>query len=188
MPSVWEIRTGGILKPIEKVKQEISAMNSPSVLEIGTKRWTTGKSTHHKAAYPNAGVIVFGDVENGEDVDIVCDAHSLSKTFGENAFDVFWASSVWEHLERPWIAAKEVERILKPGGVFFIQTHQSFPLHGYPKDFFRFSQEALRVLFDWATDIHTTYDYPCKIKPPANVPWNDLAESFLNVSIYGKKK
>jgi 2-polyprenyl-3-methyl-5-hydroxy-6-metoxy-1,4-benzoquinol methylase len=45
-------------------------------------------------------------------------------------FDALVAVAVFEHLERPWIAAKEVARVLKPGGFAYVSTHQTFPLHG----------------------------------------------------------
>lgn len=154
------------------------------VLEIGTKKWGTD-STHHKHWAPGAEWVL-SDVEPGEDVDVVADAHELEKVFGPASFDSFIACSVWEHLHSPWIAALEVQKILKPGGVFFVQTHQSFPLHAYPHDYFRFSDKALRHLFSWA-ECETSLDYPCRIIPPEGVVWNSGAESFLNVCVWGRK-
>ena len=34
---------------------------------------------------------------------------------------------------------------LKSEGVLFLQTHQTFLIHGYPSDYFRFTTEALSV-------------------------------------------
>jgi hypothetical protein len=62
---------------------------------------------------------------------------------GEERFDVIISCSTFEHLKYPAVAAHEVLKALKVGGVLFVQTHQSFPLHGYPFDYFRFSREAL---------------------------------------------
>ena len=75
------------------------------------------------------------------------DAHALSSVVGEGAFDAIFSSAVLEHLAMPWVAAVEMNRALRPGGLVFHRTHQSWPVHERPNDFFRFSDEALRVLF-----------------------------------------
>lgn len=86
------------------------------------------------------------DILEGPDVDVVCDLHQLPDEWS-GRFDAFVASAVFEHLDRPWVAAREVQRVLAPRGVAYISTHQTFPLHGYPKDFFRFSTDALSLIF-----------------------------------------
>lgn len=47
--------------------------------------------------------------------DLLCDAHVLP--FRNEAFDVVYASAVWEHLAFPQLAAREAARVLKPGGL-----------------------------------------------------------------------
>jgi SAM-dependent methyltransferase len=83
---------------------------------------------------------------------VTADLHVLPQDWARR-FDALVAVAVFEHLERPWIAAKEVARVLKPAGWCYISTHQTFPLHGYPSDFFRFSKEALALIFCDA-DLH----------------------------------
>jgi hypothetical protein len=41
--------------------------------------------------------------------------------------------------------------VLKTGGWVFTQTHQMWPVHDAPWDFFRFSRDAWRGLFNEAT-------------------------------------
>ena len=111
-------------------------------------------------------------------------------------FECFIAHAVFEHLERPWIAAREIARILKPGGLFWISTHQTFPLHDYPGDFFRFSRDALRVIFEDAglvVDL-AEYDERCfivasktAVEPSYLTTWNETFPSFLLVSAIGHK-
>lgn len=150
------------------------------VLELGTRRWVPDFPTHHKAWAPPGARWVMSDMEAGTDVDVVADAHYLAEAFPFSAtpgagFDYVVAVSVWEHLQRPWIAAASVAEVMRPDGWIYIATHQTFPLHGYPHDYFRFSAEALVTLFDDAgfVDIATGYDYACTIQPPPEVTrWN----------------
>lgn len=156
-----------------------------SVLELGTKRW--GKApTYHKDWISGWGSWICSDIEDGQDVELVCDAHALSShkdIEGKEGFDVLWASSVFEHLKKPWIASMEIEKILKRGGLFFVQTHFTFPLHGYPNDYFRFTEDGLRSIFDWGTDLKTAFEYPCSVTSKEV----DTFTGFLNVSITGRK-
>lgn len=51
-----------------------------------------------------------------EGVDVVGDAHYLP--FADASFDIVTTWEVFEHLHSPWVAIKEVNRVLKPGGRF----------------------------------------------------------------------
>ncbi len=173
---------------------ELAAMGAPRVLELGTRRWEPDRPTHHRAWAPHAARYIGADIGPGTDVDVIADAHTLTDpitgTFAPGSFDAVIAVSVWEHLARPWIAAAQVAAVLAPGGIAYIGTHQSFPLHGYPEDWFRFSREALALLFTDAgmVDIVTAYQYPVTLTPPREVTrWNPAAEAFLNVDCYARK-
>lgn len=161
----------------------LQAMERPAVLELGTLRWEAA-ATHHLEWAPHCSTYVMSDVAEGPDVDVVADAHDLAP-FTDDAFDALIACSVWEHLARPWIAAQAVARVLRPGGLAYVSTHQTFPLHGYPSDFTRWSTEGLSILFEDAglVAVEVGYAYPCTITPPAEVTrWNTQAEAFLNVA------
>lgn len=158
------------------------------VLELGTLRSDPTFPTHHQAWAPEAHYVK-ADVEAGLDVDVVVDAHNL-QVFPDGDFDAVVAVAIWEHLARPWIATNEAARVLAPGGVLYVSTHHTFPLHGYPNDYWRFSTEALAVLFADAglEVIDVGYQYPAKIVPPAEVTrWNPDAEAWLNVSGLARK-
>lgn len=50
----------------------------------------------------------------GAGPDVLADAHNLP--FCDEAFDVYWAGGVWEHLACPQLAAREAFRVLRCGG------------------------------------------------------------------------
>lgn len=71
---------------------------------------------------------------------------ALSSYFQER-FDAIFSFAVLEHLAMPWVAAMEINRALNLGGLTYHQTHFTFPIHGQPRDYWRFSDQGLRVLF-----------------------------------------
>jgi SAM-dependent methyltransferase len=164
-------------------------MERPRVLELGTKRSVEGRSTLHNEWVPNAGDYLGTDIESGEDVDIVADVHRLTQVTGEEQFDAIISCSTFEHLKYPHLAAHELLKALRVGGVLFIQTHQSFPLHAYPYDYFRFSREALAGLFGTQMGFRVVaadYEFPVKLYSPRS-PGIVEMPSFLNVRLYGEK-
>ena len=167
-------------------KDNLFKIEKPKVLELGTLQWVAGKSTHHASWLPKGATHVMSDVAAGRDVDVVADAHDLAP-FADEEFDALIAVSVWEHLRKPWIAAQAAHRVLKKGGLLYVATHQTFPIHGY---YYRWTDEGLKGLFDapeW-TNQHASHRFPCKIVPPSEVKvWNPAAEAYLNVNIFAQK-
>ncbi|HRE83603.1 MAG TPA: methyltransferase domain-containing protein [Opitutaceae bacterium] len=88
------------------------------------------------------------DICAGENVDVVGDAHELSHYFPEECFDFAFSVSVWEHLAMPWKVSLELNRILKTGGVAMINSHQCWPSHEEPWDYYRFSEYSWSTLFN----------------------------------------
>ncbi|MBL8849797.1 MAG: methyltransferase domain-containing protein, partial [Planctomycetaceae bacterium] len=59
--------------------------------------------------------------------DLLADAHALP--FAGGSFDAVLSFAVFEHLHNPFLAIREVSRILKPGGVFVGVVSQGEPFH-----------------------------------------------------------
>ncbi len=178
--------------------QEAHKIKNPKILEVGTKRSNVEKSTHSFNGFKGLqrSDYVMMDLEDGLDVDVVADIHALPEEW-RNSFDIIIASAVFEHLERPWVAAKEMERVMKNGGLALVITHQTFPLHGYPNDYFRFSKDALRLIFEDAgfQVERAEYHGRTKIVPPEFIladksqidGWNRVFPSYAMVTAVARK-
>ncbi|WP_112309413.1 methyltransferase domain-containing protein [Pseudogemmobacter bohemicus] len=61
-------------------------------------------------------------------------------------FDVILANQVWEHIERPYAATRNVLRMLRPGGWFWLAVPFFVPYHAVPVDCSRWSALGLKNL------------------------------------------
>jgi hypothetical protein len=172
-----------------RVRARCRELPAPRVLELGTKQSQPGRSTMHRDWVPHASEFLGTDMEEGADVDVVADLHRLSEVVGRESFDVILTCSTFEHVKYPWLASHELMRTLKVGGQLYLQTVQSFPLHGYPSDYYRFSREALASLFPAEMGfrtVATNYDFPIRLHSRRVA---DLQEhpAFLNSTLWGEK-
>ncbi len=77
--------------------------------------------------------------------DVLGDAHALP--FRDEVFDVVMAEAVLEHLRDPFAAAREMYRVLKPGGQVLAGCNFMFPFHGFPSMYFCCTEDGLREVF-----------------------------------------
>ena len=132
----------------EKYLYEIGNKKGFRVLEIGSRE-VTGPSDARKQ-FSKAQYVGF-DFYPGRNVDLVGDAHNLSSYFQEQQyFDLIYSSACFEHFAMPWLVATEIAKMLKVGGIVFVETHFSFSAHERPWNFFQFSDMALKALFSSA--------------------------------------
>jgi SAM-dependent methyltransferase len=115
--------------PDEPVRSALSIDENPTLREILTRRWPGLTVTD--AVYP------------------AVDAQDLSG-FADGSFDLTFSHQVLEHLPRPWVAATELVRVTRPGGLGIHTTCASNPRHGPPdfNDYYRFLPDGLAALFD----------------------------------------
>ena len=135
-----------------------------SMLEIGS-RARSGAS--YRAWFPPEIDHLGIDITDGPNVDVVGDAHHLSR-YTDRLFDFAFSMAVFEHILMPWKVALEMNKVLKPGALGLIISHATWPLHEEPWDFFRFSKDSWRGIFNRHTGfevIEAQYQYPASIVP-----------------------
>lgn len=86
------------------------------------------------------------EVKDYPTTDVIAAADRLP--FRDASFEGVISIAVLEHVKDPFQCAREIARVLKPGGwlkccVPFLQ-----PLHGYPHHYFNMTHEGLRALFE----------------------------------------
>lgn len=86
------------------------------------------------------------DMREGPGVDRVAEASALP--FDAGTFDVVVSTEMLEHDAAFWLSLPEMARVLKPGGHLLLTARSTgFPIHDFPSDYWRFSPEAIGVLF-----------------------------------------
>jgi hypothetical protein len=116
------------------------------VLEVGSRM-----------AIPNAWWIINRDLAKGKwlgidmqeglGVDQVVDIHSPPAEWS-GRFSGVLCSEVLEHVARPWLALPKLREIMQPGGWIVVTTLTSFPIHGFPDDYYRYTPSGLKLLLE----------------------------------------
>lgn len=87
------------------------------------------------------------DMQEGPGVDQVVDIHSLPAQW-TGRFSGVLCSEVLEHVARPWLALPKLREIMQPGGWIVVTTLTSFPIHGFPDDYYRYTPSGLKLLLE----------------------------------------
>jgi hypothetical protein len=110
------------------------------VLVVGSRVYPTRQD--RRALYRNVLGI---DMTHGPGVDRVLNLEEpLPPDLGK--FDHIDCISVLEHSKHPWLLAANLERLMAVDGTIFVQVPFVWRVHAYPADFWRFTEEAVRVL------------------------------------------
>jgi len=79
------------------------------------------------------------------EVDVVADARALP--FCDSSVDGVVSESLLEHVNDPDSVAREMVRVLKPGGFLYASAPFIHPYHASPDDFNRWTSSGLKFLF-----------------------------------------
>jgi len=88
------------------------------------------------------------DLVPGPTIDVCANAERLP--FLDGVFDVVVSQEVLEHVRNPFLAMREMQRVLKPEGLIYCQLPFVIGYHPGPSDFWRFTREGIRALIDQA--------------------------------------
>ena len=113
------------------------------VLDVGAGSWTYPR----ERLAPRCHYLAV-DCRAVPGVDVVCDVHRLTSALAPGCADFVLCLDVFEHLERPWVAAREIHDVLRPGGTLLLTTPFNYWLHGEPavKDYWRLTAHGLHVV------------------------------------------
>ena len=90
------------------------------------------------------------DVAEGRNVDVILSDTDNWKELEDESYDVVVSGSTFEHINHPWVAIKEVARILRKGGYCCIIAPLLCPEHKFPEDCWRFMPDGMYTLAKWA--------------------------------------
>ena len=114
---------------------------SGKALDLGA-----GSAKYREIIKEKATEYITLDMMPGPNIDVVSDV--LNMPFSDETFDTVISTQVLEHVEKPWIMVKEIRRVLKKGGACILTAPFITPYHADPKDYFRYTTEGLKSLFE----------------------------------------
>lgn len=106
------------------------------------------------AAYPSTDVLSVGE----------------ELPFVDGCFDAVFSFAVLEHVKDPFRCAREIFRVLKPGGRLYAVVPFLQPYHGYPSHYYNMTSQGLANLFPPELEIVAT-DVPRYGLPIWTLTW-----------------
>ncbi len=123
----------------------VAKMSAPTIVEIGSQN-VNGSL---REVCPAGAQYIGLDFVDGEGVDVVLsDPYRIP--FDAETADAIVCSSCFEHSEMFWLVFLEALRILKPGGVFYLNVPSNGTFHRYPVDCWRFYPDSGHAMVTWA--------------------------------------
>lgn len=129
-----------------------------SILEIGSKDY--GSTVDFRNYFKKCKNYIGVDMEDGKDVDVVMDLTKTTEPLEPNFFDLIICCSVLEHVDAPWLFANNINKLSSKGGLLYIAVPFVWRFHGYPNDYFRYTHNGIKKLFNgysWDRSFASTY-------------------------------
>jgi len=130
------------LEWIERVNKEFR-IKSKNVLDVGS----LDSNGSPRYLFPTSEYIGI-DIKRGKGVDFVIPAQNIRKHFLKGYFDTVLCLHLFEHISDFWNVLDEVNYVLAKDGYFYVSVPTiGFPVHNVPRDFWRFTELAVRDVF-----------------------------------------
>ena len=139
---------------VEKFEAEFVKPKEGRTLITGSRLYPGRED--RRSLYRNAlGV----DMLSGPGVDKVLNLEDRQAVKALGLFDHVECLSVLEHSRAPWKMAGNVQRMMKHGASLYLSVPFIWRVHAYPNDYFRFTVEGIRSLFEniwWSQLVYAT--------------------------------
>jgi len=89
------------------------------------------------------------DFQEAKNVDILLD-DPYKLPLDDESVDIVLSSSCFEHSELFWLTFLEIQRVLKPSGLFYFNVPSAGSFHRYPVDCWRFYPDSGHALVTWS--------------------------------------
>jgi SAM-dependent methyltransferase len=134
-----------------------SAIDGRTVLEVGSLDVNGSARAVIGPLCPSSYTGV--DIQAGQGVDRVVSVSFLTDVFGPESFDVVVSTEMLEHVQDWRWGVTQLKRVTVPGGRLVLTTRSpGFHHHGYPHDFWRFTEDDIRRIFADMDDVDVRSD------------------------------
>ena len=86
------------------------------------------------------------------------DVHTLDHVAQPDQFDLVICTQVFEHLTRPWVAARQLARVLRPGGILMFSAPHTSIYHAHFDDYYRFTVAGARYMLENIAGLCVLYE------------------------------
>lgn len=140
----------------ESLRQQFNIVDTSAVSSNGYDGYAIDLiAKHERGLVLDCGAgkrpVYFDNVVNFEIVDYdTTDVRGVGEVlpFVDNSFDAVISIAVLEHVTDPFLCAREIARVLKPGGDLMCCVPFLQPLHGYPHHYYNMTYQGVVNLFE----------------------------------------
>lgn len=123
----------------EVIRTDIAPAHNLQMLDVGC-----GGKPYYPFFERVASEYVGVDVDRDTLLDVASSSDRLP--FRDGIFDVVLSTQALEHMASPAGTIDEAQRVLKDGGLLLLSAHGVWPIHDYPRDYWRFTEQGLLEL------------------------------------------
>lgn len=141
-PVLWQWDYLGLMPLLDNLKsfsRNIDEEKLKDILDLGCG------SKPYESLFKFANKFVGFDIERNNVVDFV--GYNWDLPFLDNEFDALISTQVLEHTAKISETVREIRRVVRNGGLIYISVPLTFPEHGIPYDFYRFTRYGLMEVF-----------------------------------------